>query len=65
MFTLVNCGKLQCGTSQDTISVQIREGINGNFKEIYTVKRDQDERWRRESVNFIASQDRVYVCWNN
>ena len=62
MFTLVNCGKLQCSTSQDTISVQIKEGVNGVFKEIYTVKRNQDDRWRRERVDFIASQDRVYVC---
>lgn len=62
MYTLVNCPKVGCESAQDTISVQIKEGVSGMYKEIYVVKgRVRDDRWKMEKLNFVASQSVLYV----
>lgn len=62
MYTLLNCDKLDCGLSQDAISVQIKEGANGQFREVYAIKgRTHDNKWIMDHVDFIASSDILYV----
>ena len=64
MYTLINCPKLECIAAQDRISVQIKEGINGTFKEIYLVKdRSRDTRWIPDSINFHASDSILSVIY--
>jgi hypothetical protein len=63
MYTLINCPKEGCEEAQDKISVQIKEGVNGVYKEVILIKgRVRDDRWKRDSFDFIATKDRVYVC---
>ena len=62
MYTLINCPKAGCETAQDTISVQIKEGVSGVYKEVVLIKgRVRDDQWKKDSFDFIASKDRVYV----
>ncbi len=62
MYTLVNCPRENCGLAQDSISVQIKEGVNGLYKEIYSIKgRERDERWIMSKIDFVASQNLLYV----
>ena len=62
MYTLINCPLIGCEKANDHISVQIKEGLNGEYKEIYVVKgRVRDIKWNLDQMKFIAAQDRVYV----
>ena len=64
MYTLINCPKVGCSAAQDKISVQIKEGVNGEFKEVYAVKdRSRDSRWIQDSFSFHATQNILYVCF--
>ena len=62
MFTLINCQKTGCNAAQDKISVQIKEGISGIFKEVYLVKdRNRDTRWIQDSFSFNAADEILFV----
>ena len=62
MYTLINCQKVGCEAAKDKISVQIKEGINGEFTEVYLVSgRNRDNKWVKDGLNFIAASNRVYV----
>ena len=62
MFSLINCPKAGCEAANDKISVQIKEGVLGTYKEVISITgRIHDTRWIQDSFNFIASSDRVYV----
>ncbi len=62
MFTLINCQKVGCEAAKDKISVQIKEGLFGEFTEVYSVSgRSRDTKWIKDSLNFIATNTRVYV----
>ena len=63
-FTLFNCPKVGCDLAQDIISVRFKEGINGEFKEVYRiVGKDHDDRWTKSAFTYIATQDRLYVSF--
>jgi hypothetical protein len=60
MYTLIN--KIGCGFAQDKISVQIQEGRNGVFKEIYLIEdRIHDDRWNHELITYIATVHMISV----
>jgi hypothetical protein len=62
MYSLINCQKTSCSSAQDRISVQIKEGINGNYKEMYVVKdRNRDTRWIQDSFSFHAADEILFV----
>lgn len=62
MYTLINCPKVGCEIAQDKISVQIKEGVNGEYREVYLVSgRSHDSKWVKDGLNFIATSDRIYV----
>ena len=62
MFTLVNCPKSGCEIAKDSISVQIKEGANGIYKEIYLISgRVRDYKWNQELFSFTASQNLLSV----
>ena len=63
MFTLVNCPLAECAAARDRISVQVKDGLNGDYKEVYLVEgRVRDDRWFQEQFKFTAADDLVYVC---
>ena len=63
MYTLLNCPLAGCLAARDTISVQVKDGLNGDYREVYVVKgRARDDRWIQEQFKFTAADDRVYVC---
>jgi hypothetical protein len=62
MFTLMNCPKAGCEQAGDSISVQITDGGNGEYNEVYNVNgRTRDDRWVKENFNYIAVQDKMRV----
>jgi hypothetical protein len=62
MFTLINCPSAACAAARDKISVQIKEGFNGDYREVYLVEgRVRDDRWIQEKFKFIAADNLVYV----
>ena len=62
MYTLINCPKAGCSAAQDKISLQIKEGASGSFKEVYVVSgRSNDTKWNQELFSFRATQTLVYV----
>jgi hypothetical protein len=65
LYTLVNCPKVGCESAQDSISVQIKEGVTGNFREIYVIKgRVRDDRWIMSKIDFVASQSVLNVYYS-
>ena len=65
LYTLVNCPKLGCELAQDSISVQIKEGVNGNYREIFVIKgRVRDDRWIMSKLDFSATQSILNVYYN-
>ena len=63
-YTLFNCPKNGCDLAQDEISVSFKEGINGVYKKVYTVVgKDHDDRWAQNTFNYVATNDRIYVCF--
>ena len=61
LYTLISCPKVGCSDGKDSISVKLKDGVNGTYREIYTIKRISDTKWIKESFNFIATQSRTYV----
>ena len=62
MFTLFNCPVFGCEIANDMISVQVKDGLNENYREVYAVKgRVRDDRWIQEQFKFTASGGLVYV----
>jgi hypothetical protein len=62
MYTLINCPKPGCEAARDSISVQIKEGANGIYKEIYLISgRERDFKWKQELFSFKATQNLLSV----
>jgi hypothetical protein len=62
VYTLISCPKVGCESSKDSVSVKLKDGVNGNYREVYSVNnRINDMRWIKESFNFTATQNRTYV----
>ena len=61
VYTLINCPLVGCEAGKDSISVKVRDGASGSFREVYLVNRIRDTKWIREEFNFIANADRTYV----
>ena len=62
MYTLINCQKQGCEQAQDSISIQIKEGDNGDFKEFRSIAgRSLDTKWIRDTFTFIPTQNKIYV----
>lgn len=65
MFTLLNCPFEGCEIANDKISVQIKDGLNGNYKEVYEVKgRVRDNRWIQEQFKYTAADNQIFVSHN-
>lgn len=61
-YSLFNCPKAGCDLAQDIIVVKFKEGIDGDYKEVYrVVGKDKDDRWNKNYFTFITTSDRVYV----
>jgi hypothetical protein len=63
MYTLINCGVVGCGQAGDSISVKIKDGEDGEFKEVHKVNgRSLDDRWNKEHFGFNVKNEEIYVC---
>ena len=54
VYTLINCPKAGCEASKDSISIKIKDGENGTYREIYFISRIRDINWIKEQFNFTA-----------
>lgn len=62
LYSLINCPKPGCEAARDTVSVQIKEGINGKYREIYSITgRARDYKWTQEFFSFRATQNILSV----
>jgi hypothetical protein len=62
MYTLINCGVVGCQQAGDSISVKVKDGDDGDFKEVYNVTgRSLDDRWHNENFSFDVENDKIYV----
>lgn len=61
MYTLMNCQAVGCEAAGDAISVKVKDGDIGNYREIYRVSRAHDDRWIKESFSFAAIQTKTFV----
>jgi hypothetical protein len=63
MYTLINCGSLECAAdAQDKISVMIKDGDDGAFTEVFNISmRSIDDRWYNQIFNFMVRKNKVWV----
>jgi hypothetical protein len=65
MSTLINCGSEACAAAGDKISVKIKDGDSGDFREVKTIERFNDEQWKQDKISFDISNDKFYVNIKN
>ena len=62
MYTLINCGSIDCDEAEDTISVKVKDGDNGEFVEIYhTTGRSIDNKWINSFLYFTVRTNKLSV----
>jgi hypothetical protein len=61
MYTLINCPLVGCESAEDSISVKVKDGDNGMYREIYKVIRSHDVQWVKEFFSFTATENKTYV----
>ena len=61
VYTLINCPKAGCDAGKDSISIKVKDGENGTYREIYSINRIRDTKWIKEEFNFTARNTRAYV----
>ncbi len=62
MYTLINCAKIGCDEAQDSVSVKVKDGDDGEFKEVFKIiGRNRDDQWKKVQFLFNAMKDKVYV----
>jgi hypothetical protein len=62
MYTLINCGVVGCEQAGDSISVKIKDGEDGDFKEVHKVNgRSLDDRWNKENFGFNVENHKIFV----
>jgi hypothetical protein len=64
MFTLINCGSVACEAAADKISVQIKDGDSGEFKEVKTIEgRFKDDKWFNDYFSFDVFNNKIWVLF--
>ena len=61
VYTLINCPKVGCEAGKDSISIQVKDGENGTYREVQFISRVKDNQWVKEDFNFTARQSKTYV----
>ena len=61
IYTLINCGKAGCENAQDTLSIKVKDGENGDFNEQYSIRGSSDEKWLQNTFLVTVTQNRIYV----
>lgn len=65
LYTLINCGSVECISAKDRISIKISDGDNGIYREIYSISgRSNDDRWHNEYFTFDVRFDKIRVNKN-
>jgi hypothetical protein len=61
-YFLINCGQVGCENAGDAISIKVKDGINGEFKEVYKITgRSNDDRWENRKFSFSIKTDSFFV----
>ena len=61
-FTLINCGTSECSAADDMISVKVKDGIDGEFREVYNIsERSSDTRWENHEIDFQIEHETFFV----
>ena len=64
LYTLVNCGIIECETAGDMISVYIKDGDVGTFNSTFNITgRCRDEYWIKNYFNFAVQYDKIWVSF--
>ena len=62
LYSLINCGQEGC---EDSISIKIKDGENGEFEEVYRINRNaRDERWEKSIFYFNVKNNAILVITN-
>jgi hypothetical protein len=62
-YFLINCGQVGCENAGDAISIKIKDGIDGEFKEVDKITgRSNDDRWEKRELSFHIKTDSFFVC---
>ena len=65
-YNLFNCLTVaNCSVVNDTMSLKLKQGISGDYKEVYiggtNYGRLNDDKWVRESISLQLEADNYYV----
>ena len=59
---MINCGSIDCDKAEDTISVKVKDGDNGESVEIYhTTGRSIDNKWINSFLYFTVRTNKLSV----
>ena len=62
MWTLIHCVSKECDNAQDTISVQIKDGDDGEFFQVREIAgRVRDNKWYRETFTISVLNNKTHV----
>ena len=66
MYTIIDCALDGCEAAQDTISIQVKDGLSGTYTEVAKVTSNgKDKQWIKiETGNFKLTQNRAFVSVN-
>ncbi len=61
-YSMFNCPKIGCEDGQDTISIKIKDGVDGIYTEVYKItNRTKDLQWNKEQFSFNLNYTKAYV----
>ena len=65
MVTLINCGSAACEAAGDKISIKIKDGENGDYKEVKVIEgRFIDDKWNSDEISFEILNDKFWVVFS-
>ena len=66
-YTFVNCPKTECSKVGDAISIKIKNGQDGDFKEVYKSGTDdgraQEVKWKKDEIPVQLTSSEVFVSF--
>ena len=62
LYSLVNCGNTRCSRAIDSLTIQIKDGDNGVFQNVYTIANHTvDSHWYYYSIDYTAISSSIFV----
>jgi hypothetical protein len=61
-YSIINCGNSRCSRANDSIIIRIKDGDNGDFKNVYTIdNHTTDNQWYNYKVEYTATNEKTFV----